>query len=90
MATVRPYKDQDYESLVDQHSSTRLFSDPEFPACIHSISMTGKLELAYADGEQLLNLLEWRRPHVTSFLQMHIKLCPFCSFFRSFSIGLDS
>ena len=65
MVKIKPYKNQDYQLLQEQHSSTRLFTDPEFLACIKSISHSGKLVVGEDAENSILNLLEWRRPYVS-------------------------
>lgn len=67
MVKIKPYKNQDYQLLHEQHNSTRLFTDPEFLACIKSISHSGKLVVRGDAENSILNLLEWRRPYVNVF-----------------------
>ncbi|CAF4356246.1 unnamed protein product, partial [Rotaria sordida] len=63
MINIKAYKDQHFELLEEKYSSTRLFIDPEFPACLHSITDTGEINLANDDGDNILKYIEWRRPH---------------------------
>lgn len=37
MNSIKPFKGQDYESLLAKHNSKRLFEDPLFPATIKSV-----------------------------------------------------
>ncbi len=68
MTDIKAYKDQVYQSLDEEHSSNWLFIDPAFPAIIQSISHTGKLDLGDEYGENILQHIEWRRPHVRKLL----------------------
>jgi len=54
MCDIRPYKNQVYETLKDQHDSNNLFVDPEFPATDKSIYHSGKR----------LSDVKWFRPTV--------------------------
>ncbi len=54
MCDIRPYKNQVYETLKDQHDSNHLFVDPEFPATDKSIYHSGKR----------LSDVKWFRPTV--------------------------
>ncbi|CAF4075957.1 unnamed protein product [Rotaria sordida] len=62
MTNIKPFKNQNFKLLEEQHSSVRLFVDPEFPASLHSINHTGKFEVKNA-GVNILNHIEWRRPY---------------------------
>lgn len=64
MIDIKPYKNQVYKSLYEQHDYNHLFVDPEFPACLHSLSPTGKLDITDKDGNNILNRIEWLRPYV--------------------------
>lgn len=65
MSKIKLFEEQDFNKLNEQHDSRRLFIDPRFPATLHSISHTGKLEIKNVDDENILNDIEWRRPHVS-------------------------
>ena len=54
MCDIRPYKNQVYQTLKDQHNSSNLFVDSEFPANSKSIYHTGKR----------LTDVKWFRPTV--------------------------
>lgn len=64
MGDIKAYRNQAYQLLDEEHSLTQLFLDTEFPATIQSISHTGKLDLGDVDDENILQQIEWRRPHV--------------------------
>ncbi len=67
MTNIKPYQEQDYNLLQEKHSSTRLFVDRKFPACLKSISHTGTLKVDFGNDKDILNEIEWLRPHVRRF-----------------------
>ena len=78
MTSIKPFKNQNYNLIDEEHSSTRLFVDPEFPACLKSISHSGKLDLITDDGGDTLQHIEWRRPHVRKLLFLSISYLYIC------------
>jgi len=77
MCDIRPYKNQVYETLKDQHDSNNLFVDPEFPATDKSIYHSGKR----------LSDVKWFRPTVYKKQTIHFSYLYF--FNRQFIKSLN-
>ena len=54
MDNIKPFKGQDYKSLLAEHNSKKLFEDPLFPATTKSVYHSKKS----------INEIVWKRPPV--------------------------
>ena len=64
--SIKPFKNQSYHDLKEQHDSENLFEDQEFPADNRAIYYTN--QFASQLSRYFPRGIEWKRPTVILFL----------------------